>query len=75
MTTGIWWLDAILLGIGVLSVIFGAVFAVVRTLRPLVHGTAEFLDDWKGEPDRPGVKGRPGVMERLDAYDRRMTAL
>ncbi|MEV0236860.1 hypothetical protein [Nonomuraea sp. NPDC050786] len=25
----------------------------------------DFLDDWKGEPARPGVEARPGVPERI----------
>lgn len=30
----------------------------------------EFLEDWNGVPDRPGVRGRPGVMVRLDSLER-----
>lgn len=30
-------------------------------------------DDWRGEPDRPGVKGRPGVMQRLAAIEGELT--
>lgn len=29
----------------------------------------DFLDDWNGEPDRPGVPGRRGVLERLERLD------
>ena len=31
----------------------------------LVTRTLNFLDDWAGEPPRPGVEARPGVMARL----------
>lgn len=31
----------------------------------LFKGTQEFLDDWNGEPARPGVAARPGAMARL----------
>lgn len=30
---------------------------------------AEFLEDWRGEPSRPGVPGRAGVLERLEALE------
>lgn len=46
----------------------GAAAVVWRALRPvaqLVGRTNEFLDDWFGTPDRPGVPGRQGVMPRL----------
>lgn len=70
MTTGIAWVDGLLLVIGVVSVIFGAVAAVTRSLRPLVHGVGQFLDDWNGEPERPGVSpARPGVMARIAAIE------
>jgi hypothetical protein len=76
VTTGVAWLDATLLGIGVLSVIFSAVFAVVRTLRPLVHRVGQFLDDWNGEPARPGIApAKPGVMEQLTAHASRLAAI
>lgn len=31
----------------------------------LFKGTQEFLQDWNGEPERPGFKARPGAMARL----------
>lgn len=49
-----------------------------RVLRPL----ALLIDDWQGEPARPGVDGRPGVLEQLKAlfdlfadFRARLTAL
>lgn len=32
------------------------------------------LDDWHGEPNRPGVPGRLGVMERLDNIEKKVNA-
>lgn len=29
----------------------------------------EFLSDWNGTPERPGVARRPGVLERLGSHD------
>jgi hypothetical protein len=36
-----------------------------RFLWHLLRRTTDFLDDWQGEPERPGVPARPGVLERL----------
>lgn len=48
--------------LGGLGVIGRAVWwLAVKVLRPL----ALVIDDWRGEPDRPGVPGRPGVMVQL----------
>lgn len=30
-----------------------------------MRGVSRFLEDWNGEPERPGFEGRDGVMERL----------
>ncbi|GAB3224083.1 hypothetical protein GCM10027447_12320 [Glycomyces halotolerans] len=38
---------------------------VVRLLRQV----RTFLEDWNGEPERPGVPARPGVLERLERLD------
>lgn len=40
-----------------------------KVVAPVFRAARDFLDDWKGEPDRPGVKGRPGVMERLGSIE------
>ncbi|MEU8362311.1 hypothetical protein AB0C27_40465 [Nonomuraea sp. NPDC048882] len=31
----------------------------------LFQSLDDFLDDWRGQPARPGVEARPGVLERL----------
>lgn len=46
-----------------------ALFAWRKGIRPMVRRTSNFLDDWDGVPDRPGVKGRPGVMMRLEQIE------
>ena len=35
--------------------------------------TEDFLDDWGGHPERPGVEARPGVMERLQTVEFMLT--
>jgi hypothetical protein len=44
-------------------------FPVVRRIRRLVTWLEFFQADWVGEPDRPGVRGHSGVMERLALID------
>ena len=39
---------------------------VWRFVGPTVKKVLNFLDDWNGEPARPGVPERLGVMARLD---------
>lgn len=34
-----------------------------------VHRVHDFLDDWNGEPARPGKDAEPGVMERLQVLE------
>ncbi|QVJ00318.1 hypothetical protein KGD82_16275 [Nocardiopsis eucommiae] len=53
---------AVVTGVTVITV---GVRKVLATLRRVGH----FLDDWAGEPARPGVDARPGVMERLHAIE------
>ena len=43
----------------------GAVWAGIKWLLPAGRAITEFLNDWAGEPERPGVPARPGVMEQL----------
>lgn len=38
---------------------------VVAPLLDLGRQLREFLEDWRGRPDRPGVAGHPGAMTRL----------
>lgn len=41
----------------------------------LVEEVKDFLGDWKGEPERPGVPRRPGVLERLEEHDNDLRAI
>lgn len=42
-----------------------------RTFRRLM----DLMDDWSGEAERPGVPGRPGVMERLRVIEDRIESI
>lgn len=40
-----------------------------RAIRPMWVGVRDFLEDWRGEPERDGVPGREGVMKRLHTIE------
>lgn len=56
-----------------LSVVVGAVTVIVRQLLLPIHRgflkLQDFLEEWKGEPARPGYAARPGVMQRLEQVE------
>lgn len=41
----------------------------------IVSRVQDFLDDWNGEPARPGVLRRPGVPERLTGIEGRLSSV
>lgn len=44
-----------------------------RWVYRILAGTLRFLDDWRGEPARPGVAARPGVLARLQTVEHLVT--
>lgn len=58
--------------VGALSVICGAVVWWVRSIVKTWRLLRDFLEDWAGEPSRPGVVGRPGVMTRLSSIEKQL---
>lgn len=40
-----------------------------KYLKPPSKGIEHFLEDWNGEPERPGVPARPGMMQRMAALE------
>ncbi|MFB7496109.1 hypothetical protein ACFC09_15680 [Streptomyces sp. NPDC056161] len=73
--TGIPALDTILVWGGALSLAGGLATGVWRIARGgarLGRRVDEFIDDWQGEPSRPGVPARLGVMERMVGLESRM---
>ncbi|MEV0016716.1 hypothetical protein [Streptomyces tendae] len=74
--TGIPAVDAVLVWGGAVSLLTGVVTVLWRGVRGAVHlagRTGQFFDDFYGEEERPGVPARPGVLERLSAFEARMT--
>ncbi|MFD6128583.1 hypothetical protein ACFWC2_14715 [Streptomyces diastaticus] len=73
--TGIDALDVVLVWAGALTVLGGLVAAGWRGVRGalrLAGRVDDFMDDWAGQEERPGVPGRPGVMERVGAIEARL---
>lgn len=46
---------------------------VVFKAWPALRKFARFVDDVAGEPERPGFPSRPGLMERMEAVEGRLT--
>lgn len=53
-----------------LITILGALIASARWAYRQVCSLQDLLEDWHGEPARPGVPGRLGVMERLNRIEK-----
>lgn len=53
-----------------LITVIGSIIVLVRWAWHQVDALDSLLDDWHGEPARPGVPARLGVMERLDRIER-----
>lgn len=85
-TSSVIWVDPLVI-LGIVATIMGVLTPLV--LRPLylrIRGHRSrreqfqtewsgFMRDWQGEPERPGVPARPGVMLRLQTHENDLTAL
>lgn len=73
--TGVPALDALLVWGGAITLLAGVGAVLWRGVRGIVHlgrRVDELVDDWMGEQERPGVPGRPGVLERVSAIEERL---
>jgi hypothetical protein len=74
-STGVPAVDTLLVWGGVVSLVVTLGALAWRGIRSGVRigrRMDEFIDDWRGEPSRPGVPARPGVMERMEGLETRM---
>lgn len=72
LSTGIHWLDIVILWAVVLTVLGGGAAVVKSHVLPFFHALSNFLSDWSGAPARAGVDERLGVMARLAEQDEQM---
>ncbi|MFE7634449.1 hypothetical protein ACFU7Z_10550 [Kitasatospora sp. NPDC057518] len=73
--TGAGHLDQVLLLAGAvvtLCTAAGFIWRATRSARQLAAKVEDFVDDWTGTDDRPGVPGRPGVMTRLSTIEQQL---
>jgi hypothetical protein len=54
---------------GIVTGAGGALVTTWQRWRKPLQGIRLLAEDWHGEPDRPGVPGRPGVMVRLASIE------
>ncbi|MFH8577100.1 hypothetical protein [Streptomyces zaomyceticus] len=76
MDTGVPALDAVIVWGGAASVLAAVGAGVWRGIRGalrLHRRIDQFMDDWAGEEERPGVPARPGVMERVSGIEERLS--
>lgn len=48
------------------------IIVLLRRLKKITKPIQDFLTDWFGTEDRPGVKGSPGVMKRLETLEKEL---
>lgn len=69
ITTGIGWLDWLLLAAAVVTALGTGWKVLYDRVAPVYRKIDNFLDDWSGQPERPGVPRQSGVMERLSQLE------
>lgn len=60
---------AITAAVGVIVGVGGTLITTWQRWRKPIKDIRLLAEDWHGEPDRPGVPGRPGVMVRLASIE------
>lgn len=72
--TGTAWIDALIAAAAAVTAL-GVLWRAVRGLRRFGRRVEDFLGDWFGEPERPGVAAKPGVMARLENVETDMATI
>ncbi|WP_434593219.1 hypothetical protein [Streptomyces sp. A5-4] len=68
-------LETVVMWGGAFTIVAGVVGALWRLGRAASRTGARmntFMDDWYGEPSRPGVVERPGMMQRVSVMEDRL---
>lgn len=47
-----------------------AIVVFISKVHPFIKRLQTLMDDWLGEPERPGVPRRPGLMERVEKIEK-----
>lgn len=71
-------MERVLVIAGAIIVLGGAIVVLAKAgtwVGRIVGRMQVFLDDWAGEPARPGTLRRPGVPERLGVIETRLQTL
>lgn len=61
--------------VGFLLAVIALLTWLMRPVWRFLRFLGEFMEDWRGEPERAGVTGRPGVMQTLSEIRVDATAL
>lgn len=71
------WAQVVLYAAGTATLLAagGGLIRLARGVWHLVQRAQRLMDDLLGEPARPGVDARPGVLERLAAIEERLSAV
>lgn len=49
--------------------VISAIIMFTAKVYPFIRKLQTLMDDWLGEPERPGVHRRPGLMERMEKIE------
>lgn len=63
--TGVQAVDTLAVWCVALSAIIGLLALILRSVRQVAKRFSTMMDDWHGEPARPGFEGRPGMPQRV----------
>lgn len=58
-----------LLTLAAIITALGVIGRLALSARRFFRATGQFLDDWTGQPARPGHRARPGIPQRLEALE------
>lgn len=64
------WLSSVTVAEVIGSLIaLGVLIGGLKWIVPVLRNLRDFLEDWRGEPARPGKDARPGIPERMQSIE------